>query len=99
MIEQVIEIVDRIALPVSGLEWINFVISIIKEVRIPAKQVRHSQIRFCPAVVGRRVYQGGTPIRVSHQIAAPQISMQQNRWLFGDDVLQFMFKGLELDTS
>lgn len=80
MIEEVIQVIQPPSLCISGFVYrIYFAVCCIKFIREASKELCHCQISLKIPHTGGGVYDPRPAVRAAHDIAAPQISVEQGR--------------------
>ena len=77
VVEDVVEVVEGFAYPVSGVQRPGLPIGSVKIGAEAAKQFGHGQIRLAVSVVDGGIEDHGVALGVVEQISAPEIAVQQ----------------------
>lgn len=79
VVEQMVQIVQVAPLRIARCQWCRLLIRIVERWLKSAEELRHRDVEFAIADRRGRIDQHSLAVRAEHDIAAPEIAMQQGR--------------------
>ena len=79
VIEQRVEVVEVAALGVAGVHGAGFSVCLVEIAGEAAEELGHGEVDFAVADAHGRIDEDGGAVRAGHDIAAPEVTMEQRR--------------------
>ena len=79
VIEQRVEVVEVAALGVTGVHGAGFAVCLIEIAGEAAEELGHGEVDFAVAYAHGRIDEDGGAVRAGHDVAAPEVAVEQRR--------------------
>ena len=79
VIEQRVEVVEVAALGVAGVHGAGFAVCLIEIAGEAAEELGHGEVDFAVADAHGRIDEDGGAVRAGHDVAAPEVAVEQRR--------------------
>ena len=79
VIEQRVEVVEVAALGVTGVRGAGFAVCLVEIAGEAAEELGHGEVDFAVADAYSRIDEDGSTVRAGHDVAAPEVAVEQRR--------------------
>lgn len=79
MIEQRVEVVEVATLGVTGVRGAGFAVCLVEIAGEAAEELGHGEVDFAVADAYSRIDEDGSTVRAGHDVAAPEVAVEQRR--------------------